>query len=150
MSFFGLARYGSDDERPAFSDTSSEDDSDASGDDDDEGVGPSSTGAAAPAAAPAPKTVLPSANDVFGAVTGPPAFLRPEATRPLASAHRHPADGDGTCDMKTFYFISSLFILVIKIGNVHLLTTTRTGILFILCLRTVFYEMPPIILSSIG
>ena len=94
MSFFGLARYGSDDERPAFSDTSSEDDSDASGDD-DEGVGPSSTGAAAPA----PKTVLPSADDVFGAVKGPPAFLRPEATRPLASAHRHPAaDGDGDGD----------------------------------------------------
>ena len=77
------------------SDTSSEDDSDAIGDD-DEGVGPSSTGAAAPAAAPEPKTVLPSADDVFGAVKGPPAFLRPEATRPLASAHRNPtADGDG-------------------------------------------------------
>ena len=95
MSFFGLARYGSDDERPAWSDTSSEDDSDAIGDD-DEGVGPSSTGVAAPAAAPEPKTVLPSADDVFGAVKGPPAFLRPEATRPLASAHRNPtADGDG-------------------------------------------------------
>ena len=51
MSFFGLARYGSDDERPAWSDTNSEDDSDAIGDD-DEGVGPSSTGVAAPAAAP--------------------------------------------------------------------------------------------------
>ena len=95
MSFFGLARYGSDDERPAWSDTSSEDDSDAIGDD-DEGVGPTSTGVAAPAAAPEPKTVLPSADDVFGAVKGPPAFLRPEATRPLASAHRNPtADGDG-------------------------------------------------------
>ena len=43
--------------------------------------------------------MLPSADDVFGAVKGPPAFLRPEATRPLASAHRHPAaDGDGDGD----------------------------------------------------
>ena len=39
---------------------------------------------------PAPPSGLPSVSELFSAVTGPPAFLKPDATRPIAVLEAHP------------------------------------------------------------
>ena len=76
MSFFGLGGAAA-----SYSDS---DDSDNSDSDD----APDDT--AGPAMGPAlPKVVLPTPDDAFGQVTGPPKFLMPEATRPIARNARH-------------------------------------------------------------
>ena len=88
MSFFGLASYGSDDEKPSYSNDSDSDDSDDSEGGHANHAGPSSVrgDGDAPAAA---KLVLPTPDDAFGQVSGPPKFLMPEATKPIARNASH-------------------------------------------------------------
>ena len=95
MSFFGLAAYGSDDEAGS----RSGDGEDATrGDDGASDASASSSSSDAPSSppvpdaplsrAPGPSSRLPSVADAFDAVAGPPAFLRPEATRAIAGVSR--------------------------------------------------------------
>jgi len=97
MSFFGLAAYGSDDEAGS----RSGDGEDATRGDDDgasDASASSSSSSDAPSSppvpdaplsrAPGPSSRLPSVADAFDAVAGPPAFLRPEATRAIAGVSR--------------------------------------------------------------
>ena len=86
MSFFGLAAYGSDDEAGS----RSGDGEDATrGDDDGASDASASPVPDAPLSrAPGPSSRLPSVADAFDAVQGPPAFLRPEATRAIAGVSR--------------------------------------------------------------
>ena len=88
MSFFGLASYGSDDEKPSYSSDSDSDDSDDSAEGNANHAGPSSGrgDGDAPAAA---KLVLPTPDDAFGQISGPPKFLMPEATKPIARNASH-------------------------------------------------------------
>lgn len=82
MAFFGLAAYGSASESDRLS-----------GSESDESDADSASDAAEPRApverAKKPSLTLPSADDAFGAVSGPPQFLAPEATRPIARAASH-------------------------------------------------------------
>ena len=89
MSFFGLGSYGSDDEKPSYSsdDDSDDDDSDGDGDDGENPLGGGPLSSSAPAATK--KLVLPTPHDAFGQVKGPPKFLMPEATRPIARNASH-------------------------------------------------------------
>lgn len=97
MSFFGLAAYGSDDDAGS----RSGDGEDATRGDDDgasDASASSSSSSDAPSSppvpdaplsrAPGPSSRLPSVADAFDAVAGPPAFLRPEATRAIAGVSR--------------------------------------------------------------
>lgn len=97
MAFFGLVSFGRDDDdddddrKPDPERCSSSSDGDDSESDDvaDAGVpgaGPSTGGGVPPTTAP---LVLPSPDDAFGQVNGPPTFLVPEATRPIARNASH-------------------------------------------------------------
>lgn len=91
MSFFGLGNYGSDDEKPIYSSDDDGDNSDSADDPRGRGgdteAGPSSGAADVPAAST--KIALPTPDDAFGQVKGPPKFLMPEATKPIARNVSH-------------------------------------------------------------
>ena len=90
MSFFGLGAYGSDDEKASYS---SDSDSDGSGSDGDGGENPTAVGPSSSSGVVEVETknklVLPTPDDAFGRVKGPPKFLMPEATKPIARNASH-------------------------------------------------------------